>query len=216
MYFMCEFLTDKKQLEIAAMTPREKLMCYWGHRFERYVLSSAGSTSGSAVNLNEKYYSIVSTKLDNHQLMFGGEVDCIDPQTGEYLELKTNRQIEAPKHVDSFLKFKIVKWWLQSFLIGIKTIICGFRTDQGIVTALDRVCVKDLASHAKQYWSGATCFKFLSQFLSVVKAKVHSNDANAVFKFEYDPENQKILFRRDNNAEHIFLPNWFIGEFVTK
>lgn len=217
-YFLCEFQTAKKQQEIAAMTFREKLMTYWGHRFEPYLLSSTQDAVAKvgpsvAMNLNEEYCSIVRTKLDNHRLVFGGEVDCVDPETNEYLELKTNRLIETPKHVEIFEKLKIVKWWLQSFLIGINTIICGFRNDSGVVSVLERMSVKDLVARGKPYWSGAVCFTFLSELLSVVKANVRNNDAKAVFRFEYDPVKRRVLFCRDNDVERAFLPDWFVNEF---
>ena len=30
-------------------------------------------------------------------------------------------------------RFKLLKWWAQSFLIGISKIVCGFRDDAGVV-----------------------------------------------------------------------------------
>jgi len=30
-------------------------------------------------------------------------------------------------------RYKLLKWWAQSFLIGISKIVCGFRDDDGIV-----------------------------------------------------------------------------------
>ena len=42
-----------------------------------------------------------------------------------------------PKFLFFFLsRFKMLKWWAQSFLIGIPKIVCGFRTDEGIVERL--------------------------------------------------------------------------------
>lgn len=223
-YFLCEFRTAEKLQAIADMSPREKLMTYWGHRFERFLLSpqpsqvgsAAGKSGAAPVNLNEECFSIVRTKLDKHRLVFGGEVDGIDPTTNEYLELKTNRFIETPKHMETFLKFKIVKWWLQSFLIGINTIICGYRDDGGKVRVLEKMGVNDLLTRGEKYWSGAVCLSFLSEFLSVVKTSVRNNDADAVFKFEYDPEKRRILFCRDTDAEHVFLADWFVGQFSAK
>ena len=30
-------------------------------------------------------------------------------------------------------RFKLLKWWAQSFLLGISKIVCGFRDDAGVV-----------------------------------------------------------------------------------
>jgi len=105
------------------MSDREKLMTYWGHNFERCLLNNNSESPNQKVgqvNLNEEFCSIVRSKLnDTHRMIFGGETDCVDVESGEYVELKTNRIIETARQQELFEKNKIVKWWLQSFLIGI-------------------------------------------------------------------------------------------------
>lgn len=86
------------------MEERHKEMCYWGHKFETYVCSlvsekqkkrssetntqdtsggasSSASTSGDSkkdapCNNSEGFVSVVRTRLKNHSLVFGAEVDC--------------------------------------------------------------------------------------------------------------------------------------------
>ena len=36
-----------------------------------------------------------------------------------------------------FTRFKLIKWWIQSFLVGIPEIICGYRDDDGVVHRLE-------------------------------------------------------------------------------
>ena len=33
-------------------------------------------------------------------------------------------------------RYKQMKWWAQSFLVGVPRVICGFRDDEGIVKNL--------------------------------------------------------------------------------
>ena len=33
-------------------------------------------------------------------------------------------------------RYKLMKWWAQSFLVGVPKIVCGFRDDDGIVKNL--------------------------------------------------------------------------------
>lgn len=51
----------------------------------------------------------------------------------------------------SFLRYrhKLLKWWCQSFLVGIETIYCGFRDDNGVVTSVKEFRVRDLPKMAK-------------------------------------------------------------------
>ena len=53
-----------------------------------------------------------------------------------YLELKTNREILTDRNKSSFRRYKLMKWWAQSFLVGVPKITCGFRNDDGVVKVL--------------------------------------------------------------------------------
>ena len=33
-------------------------------------------------------------------------------------------------------RYKLMKWWAQSFLVGVPKIVCGFRDDDGLVKSL--------------------------------------------------------------------------------
>ena len=59
-------------------------------------------------------------------------MDCWDGQTeglGGYVELKTTRIMETASQVARFERDKLLKWWAQSFAVGVRRIIVGFRDD---------------------------------------------------------------------------------------
>lgn len=66
----------------------------------------------------------------------------------KFIELKTNRIIETGRQ-DVFFRKKLLRWWCQSFLVGIENILCGFRTNNGKVIDLKRYKVSDLIKMAK-------------------------------------------------------------------
>ena len=93
------------------------------------------------VNTNVQWCQVVKTKLGSHRLILGGEVDCaqIDPQTKREttVELKTSMRIRpasGPEMSDA-LRFetKLLKFYMQSFLLGIPKIVVGFRDPQGYI-----------------------------------------------------------------------------------
>ncbi|KAJ1023595.1 hypothetical protein NDA16_003212 [Ustilago loliicola] len=97
------------------------------------------------VNTNVQWCQIVKTKLGGNRLVIGGEVDGVsrNPSTGreEFVELKTSMQM-APYHrnpgkaisdQDRFEK-KLLKFFLQSYLLGISKIVVGFRDHHGMLT----------------------------------------------------------------------------------
>ena len=46
-------------------------------------------------------------------------------------------------------RFKLMKWWLQSFLLAIPTIVCGYRDDQGIVRHIETYKTEELPKMAQ-------------------------------------------------------------------
>ncbi|MBN3303959.1 DXO protein, partial [Amia calva] len=120
---------------------------------------------GGVVNTNEAFCTVVQTRLADHRLLFSGEVDCQDGSTlsssapGCYIELKTSAEICTPKQRSNFHRslmklgrkemylslafcfcverYKLLKWWAQSFLPGVPRIVAGFRDSDGVVVAVE-------------------------------------------------------------------------------
>lgn len=42
------------------------------------------------------------------------------------------------------IRFKSMKWWAQSFIVGIPEIMVGYRDDDGVVSRLESMDVKQL------------------------------------------------------------------------
>ncbi len=62
-----------------------------------------------------------------------------------------------------------MKYWIQSFLLGVPNIIVGFRTDTGILDSLmnleTRKIPHEVQSRNLVNWDGNVCIKFASLFL---------------------------------------------------
>ena len=81
-----------------------------------------------------------------------------------YVELKTSRIILTDRNKASFRRLalssstvppslifrhsccrhKLMKWWAQSFLIGVPKLVCGFRNDDGIIKSLQSFRISDI------------------------------------------------------------------------
>ena len=111
---------------------RDALMCYWGFSFEE---ACTGGTYDEPIDCMNAYCAVVRAGVGRHRLILGGEVDCWDGQTeglGGYVELKTTRIMETASQVARFERDKLLKWWAQSFAVGVRRIIVGFRDDDGV------------------------------------------------------------------------------------
>ncbi|SNX85379.1 related to Protein RAI1 [Melanopsichium pennsylvanicum] len=100
------------------------------------------------VNTNVQWCQVVKTKLGENRLVIGGEVDAVEynPITGkqEMVELKTSMQMtrfqrgkfgKAMADQERFEK-KLLKFFLQSYLLGVGKIVVGFRDDYEYIKTL--------------------------------------------------------------------------------
>ncbi|XP_050393444.2 decapping and exoribonuclease protein isoform X1 [Patella vulgata] len=218
-YFLCDFETEEKKKQLAKVTERQEEMCYWGWKFEQYVTSDkeGGKPDTSRpVNNNEGFCSVVRSRLNKNSLVYGGEVDGIDNtinNSNKYVEYKTTRQIETRNQDINFRRFKLIKWWAQSYLVGISKIVCGYRDDQGIVHSLDEFKTQKIPDEAKDLynpWKPNVCFNFLDQFLNFVKSAINTDNPKIVHILEWSPGHD-VVCQRTENEKYQFLPDWFIN-----
>ncbi|KAK0522993.1 decapping endonuclease targeting mRNA [Tilletia horrida] len=113
--------------------------------------STAGDPPGwgGTVNNNVQWCAICKTTLGSNRLIIGGEVDCIqssarskfssntdllrasslDPD--DFVELKTSAEIRGARDAERFEGTKMIRFYMQSFLLGVPTLVCGFRDRSG-------------------------------------------------------------------------------------
>jgi hypothetical protein len=62
-----------------------------------------------------------------------------------------------------------MKFWIQSFLLGVPKIIVGFRTVDGILVRLEELDTQSIPdvvkSRGRNLWDGNTCINFAANFL---------------------------------------------------
>jgi len=217
--FMDDYDTEGRKFNKSRMTEEHKEMTFWGYKFEQYVTSAKKDGEpdlNSPVNNNEGYCRVVKSKLNEHSLIFAGEVDCFDEcrQPPAYVELKTSRDYGRNQRLrDNFVKFKLLKFWAQSFLLGIPRITCGFRDDEGLVGRLEdfeTLKIPHLARQVQDGWSGDVCLKFMSSFLKEVKLRVSSSDPRDVILFHFEPRRDIVIWECQRDSSYVFLPSWFI------
>lgn len=64
---------------------------------------------------------------------------------------------------------KLLKFWAQSFLLGVPKIIVGFRSREGILQRLEELETHSIPGRVKRYgkgtWDGNICINFAAEFL---------------------------------------------------
>lgn len=64
---------------------------------------------------------------------------------------------------------KLLKFWAQSFLLGVPKIIVGFRNQQGILLRIEELETHSIPVNVKKHgrgsWDGNVCINFAAAFL---------------------------------------------------
>ncbi|MFT7797714.1 decapping and exoribonuclease protein [Arapaima gigas] len=205
--YISEVETEAARQSRESRTERHKEMMYWGYKFEQYTCADdAGSRpdASGVVNTNEAFCTVIQTRLGTHKLLFSGEVDCRDPDPSAppppscYIELKTSAEICTSKQHRNFLRYKLLKWWAQSFLPGVPRIVAGFRDNDGIVVSVETyytLKISQLIKSEYNTWKPTVCMNFL-------------------YLFSWEP-NMDVTYTVHRNSRYTFLPDWYVRQMMS-
>ncbi|KAI1139011.1 RAI1-domain-containing protein [Hypoxylon sp. FL0543] len=169
------------------------VMAYWGYKFETLCCLPRpwGEVSRDLIENRDKeivsnkaqYCSVVRTGIGKTILCLGGEVDAIwdskPMQKGapiNWIELKTSVEIRDDRTMQNFER-KLMKFWIQSFLLGVPKIIVGFRSQKGILTKLEEIQTAKIpetaAKRGVRSWDANMCINFASAFLEWLRNTIN-------------------------------------------
>jgi RAT1-interacting protein len=184
----------------------QDLMSFWGYKFETLSLMPAPwsetprdfieSREDATVSNYAQYCSIVRTGFGKTKLIIAGEVDAVEAYKPEdisqpinWIELKTTAEVNNDKDVVK-LERKLLKFWAQSFLLGVPKIVIGYRSQQGILQRLEEIdtqTIPERVMRGRRMWDGQTCINFTSAFLEWLKATITKEGTWRIRKREKVP-----------------------------
>ncbi|MCJ1276914.1 decapping endonuclease targeting mRNA [Puttea exsequens] len=187
--------------------PSQDLMSFWGYKFEALSLmpdqwdpTSRDFIEGREdmiVNNYAQYCSVVKTGIGKAKIVIGGEVDAVwdcKPDNKDspinWVELKTSAEIENDRDVLKHER-KLMKFWIQSFLLGVPKIIIGFRSDKGILRRIEEVETKSIPVKVKKQgrgsWDGNLCINFTANFLEWLKEAISTDGVWTIRRRDRSP-----------------------------
>ncbi|CAA7269629.1 unnamed protein product [Cyclocybe aegerita] len=245
--YLEEHASEERLNEKNNMNARQRSQTYYGYAFESYCTSEApagkgprkgaypGAPSGwgGDVNTNVQWCSVVRTKLGDTRMIIGGEVDCVrgkyTGQTDTFVELKTSLTIRGQQDEARFER-KLLKFYFQSFLLGVPEIVVGFRTPAGVVTTVQSfktIQLPRLVRGKPDAWDPLVCLDWGQRVLTFLKdvARTRPQDENRhsipVWRVRFVPGsglNVEELNRAgvedvENGEDRVgFLPRWYWEE----
>jgi hypothetical protein len=115
-----------------------------------------------------------------------------------WVELKTSQEIQSEWDHDKFEK-KLLRIWIQSFLLGVPKVIVGFRSKTGQLLRLEEYMTQGLPGYVKRHkasWNGNSCVNFAATFLdceSISCWSVSRHAANEYHSCSTDNHNRRNM-----------------------
>lgn len=238
-----EHLSEAKITEKNDIPPRHRIQMYYGYSFESYCSSSRPGRReefntpdrhvngwGGDVNTNVQWCSVVKTKLGDTRLLIGGEVDCVrdkfSGKTDTFVELKTSLTIRSARDEARFEK-KLLKFYFQSFLLGVPEIVVGFRTPQGQLSTIQSfktIQIPRMVRDKENAWDPSICLGWGKRFIDFLKTNCASSDSGEdekVWRVSFSPRVGVTLRRiEDEEVKEVvegedrigFLPRWYYDD----
>lgn len=180
--------------------------------------------SQHVVNEVAGYCTVATSTLNRKRLLLSGEVDCMDntgcptdepPPLGKrvYIELKTQALIKNARQHERFEKYKLLKFWAQSYLLNVPNVIIGFRDEDGYVQKIQTMNTNKIPGYVEgksDRWDRKICINFLDQILDFMKAIVDQEPEGTLFSLKYRNEkgSKNVVMQPDKTVAN-FLPDWF-------
>jgi RAT1-interacting protein len=168
--FACTRIGGVIFLDVREAGPRQTTYfsrrgAYCGRKFEEMCVMRNGS--------DVEYCTVVSSRLGRHKIILAAELDCRDDR-GTLLELKTSQIPKGPNGFTNFNRNKLSKWWVQSFLVGVPSIVCGFMKD-GTLERIQHYETMQLPKISGGQFDYRIMLQFTDNFLTWLQASVLEN-----------------------------------------
>lgn len=212
---LCKY---KSNIYIKVDTPKQSrnyanqhLFEYYGHKAETVMTCNFDGSSDGITDTNVEFCSVVASKLGDHHLVLGAEVDCVDkatePLSDNYVEIKTHKVFRSEYDYKNFVKFKLLKTWAQSFLAGVQKVLFAFRDPKGVLKETKLYDLKEFPRMARKelLWDANVCLTFGDKLLNLIVEKTTVDDAKVVYALEYDAKLKIVSISGPDSSTSGFL-----------
>ena len=129
-----------------------------------------------------------------------------------YLELKTSRELLSPRTIATFEQQKLLKFWAQSFLLGVPRILVGFRSQKNTLASVQLLETMKIPAQVRErgtnIWDGNICINFTAKFLEFLRETVTKE---GVYGIKFVKGGQTIEVFKKENGDKSFLTEEYVN-----
>eukprot|EP01125_Pyxidicula_operculata_P016238 TRINITY_DN5560_c1_g3_i3.p1 TRINITY_DN5560_c1_g3~~TRINITY_DN5560_c1_g3_i3.p1 ORF type:complete len:268 (+),score=35.13 TRINITY_DN5560_c1_g3_i3:654-1457(+) len=175
----------------------QKKATYWGYKFEDMCTREPKDVDvdvDRTPDPSDHFCSIILNQIGNNRIIMGAEMDCYEPDSQNsskrnYIELKTSRVLNNWKTKNTFERYKLLSFWIQSYLAGVHKVRVGFRDDDGVVQEIRSLYTSDIPKSVGNKWEPSKCIIFLDEVLNFLKK---NTKCNVRYKLQYKKPFEKV------------------------
>lgn len=166
---------------------------YSGYKFEKLVMlpkpwnlcsrDEIESRHEAVVNNYEQAFSVIKTSIGKVKMILAGEIDGVfdylddkGNNLSHYIELKTHKVLD--NYQREYFETKLFKAWVQSFLVGVKKVAFGFRSEGLILKNIELYETEEIPVMLKNKINCMKALKFLGglmQWLNSIDKSINQS-----------------------------------------
>lgn len=189
------------------MDEQQQRFMYYGYKFEDVCtcLSALKETSDDGGIQDQRgvdpaicYGGVFKSKVGATRVLFGAEIDCVDRRTNEHVELKVTKQVKTERDRFTFERYKLLKWYAQSFLAGTTKLVVGYRDGDGMLHQVETFDTLKLPRIVRgredRLWCASRALLFLDTVLQWLRASVPEDDG--MYKVVYSAQTRHLALEK--------------------
>lgn len=191
------------------MSEQQQRFMYYGYQFENFCTGNDGDFS------NACFAGVFKSKIGKRRVLFGAEIDCFDDKKND-VELKVTKQIKSDRDKFTFERYKLLKWYAQSFLSGTRRLVVGFRDFKGHLHHIQQFDTLKIPSlirqREKSLWCPSTSLEFLNrvvEWLCETVSEQTNQDSINELEYRVDKRTLELTQRCALSSEKIHSSAYF-------
>jgi len=138
------------------------------------------------------------------------------------MELKTSKELATPYTIQLFEQHKLLKFWAQSFLLGVPRIIVGFRgispadsrehggraKGKSVLASIQMLetmrIPAQIQGRGTGMWDGNVCINFAAKFLEFLREVVVEEEGEGVWSIRFEKGGREVsVFRKEGGGRFL-------------
>lgn len=157
---------------------------------------------------------IFKNQMNQHRLLYSAAMGCFqqefslndEPGSNEigHVECKTSKEIVTKKQMDTFRRFKTLRYWSHGVLSDTQMVSVAFWRDNFMAFEVKEYSMDELTREGD--WKADACLYQFNNILSFIKKSFRDNKHTNLLKFHHEGLSRKLVCEA---SDQVVLPDYY-------